>query len=353
MNELPEGKIPWDLLSNLVKLRGYQNNRGIVQEPAPGIDIATLDLQEIFKQIREYYNTSTTPYLIYKADPITFPTPNPAKYLVTVNMNDLATCGAIPYGITITILLPPRTSSDLIMDFQKKLSEICENNGITILGGHSEVTASVESPIYSASMIGFVPHEYYIPRNPKPGDAIICSGWIGAEGTGILLTSGKDYFSNNLSEETIQEGIRVGMEISISKKVLALNRQYHNALNLVHDATEGGIYGALYECLAPFDLGCKINSSDIPVTKVTEKITQYLDINPFKLISSGAVLLICQRKYASKIVEYLNKNSFGPTQIIGEVTHRGSPLSFDNQKMHPPEADDLIKGLANLKMKNE
>ncbi|MHA2288033.1 MAG: AIR synthase-related protein [Promethearchaeota archaeon] len=349
MNKLPEGKIPWDLLSNLVKLRGYQNNRGIVQEAAPGIDIATLDLQGIIEQIQEYYNSSNTPYLIYKADPITFPTPNPAKYLVTVNMNDLATCGAIPYGITITILLPPQTSNKKIMDFQKELSKICSKNGISILGGHSEITSSVESPIYSASMIGFVPPEYYIPRDPKPGDKIICSGWIGAEGTGILLASGKEYFTKKLSKEELEEGFNIGKNLSISKRILALNRKHHEALTLVHDATEGGIYGALYECLAPYNMGCEIKSLDIPVASVTKKISQYLKINPFKLISSGAVIIICNKEEAPMVLEYLDKNSSEPNQIIGKVTHLGSPMNFDSQKMNPPKADDLIEGLANLK----
>ncbi|MHA1975534.1 MAG: AIR synthase-related protein [Candidatus Hodarchaeales archaeon] len=351
MSELPEGKIPWDLLTNLVKQRGFQNNKGIVQEAALGIDIATLDLQEISQQVQEIYKSTNTPYLIYKADPITFPTPDPAKYLVTVNMNDLATCGAIPYGITITILLPPQTSTDLVSDFQRHLSDVCVKNRISILGGHSEVTSSVVSPIYSASMIGFVPPEFYIPRNPKPGDKIICSGWIGAEGTGILLANGYDFFSTKLSNEEIQEGISVGKKISISSKVLTLNRKYHETLNLVHDATEGGIYGALYECLAPFSMGCEINTSDIPVTSTTEKICQYLDINQYKLLSSGAVILICDKNNASHVVDYLNQNSSEPSRIIGTVTHKGDSINLDDQKLDPPEADNLIKGLEVLKSK--
>jgi len=102
-------------------------------------------------------------------------------------------------------------------------------------------------------MIGFVPPEYYIPRNPKPGDIIICSGWIGAEGTGILVARGKEYFRKKFSQEELEEGTEIGKNIAISRRLLAVNRKYHEALHLVHDATEGGIYGALYECFAPFN----------------------------------------------------------------------------------------------------
>ncbi len=349
MSKLREGKIPWDLLSRLTELRGYHDNPGIIQEAAPGIDVASLNLQEIITHIQEFYKTSEIPYLIYKADPITFPTPDPAKYLVAVNMNDLATCGAIPYGITITLLLPPKTQMDVVLKFQKRLSEICEKEKISILGGHSEITPNVSSPIYSASMIGFVPPEYYIPRNPKPGDKIICSGWVAAEGTGILISSAKKYFSDKLSEEEILEGSRIGENISIAERILSLNQRHHDALNLIHDATEGGILGALYECLSPYSLGCEIESSSIPISSVTQKITQLLGIDPFKLISSGAIIIICDQEKVSPVLEHLTKVSAEPSRIIGSITHENSPMYFDGNKMAPPQADDIIKGLEKIK----
>jgi hydrogenase expression/formation protein HypE len=348
MRKLEEGKIPWDLLSNLTELCGFQDNPGIIQEAAPGIDVAALNLQEIITYIQEFYKTSTMPYLIYKADPITFPTPNPAKYLIAVNMNDLATCGAIPYGITLTLLLPPDTLRKEVLKFQKKLSEICEKEKISILGGHSEVTPNVSSPIYSASMIGFVPSEYYIPRNPKPGDKILCSGWVAAEGTGILISSNKKFFSGKLSEKEILVGTKIGENISITERVLSLNRERHDDLNLIHDATEGGILGALYECLSPHNLGCEIDSSKIPISNVTLKITQLLDIDPFRLISSGVVIIICTPERASSILDYLTSVSAEPAKIIGTITDENSPMNFDGNLMGPPLADELIKGLRNL-----
>ena len=348
MTIIPEGKIPWDILKNLTQNQGYTDNKGIVQCAAPGIDIAALNIQEINAQIQDIYNSSATPYLIYKSDPITFPTPDPALYLVTVNMNDLVTCGAIPYGITVTILLPSESTVKSLKDFQTRLSEICNKNKITILGGHTEVTGAVSSAVYSASMIGFVPSDFYIPRSPKPGDAIICSGYVGAEGTGILLSSGMEYFKSNLSPEIITNGLEIGKQLAISDRILAINAKWHSSIHLVHDATEGGILGALYECIAPLDFGCKINSSKIPLAPVTKKITTLLEIDPYKLISSGSVLIICKNSQAKTITEYLNKNSFGPAAIIGHITEKGTPLIVDSEKISKPESDDLIKGLNTL-----
>ena len=330
---------------NLTQSQGYKYNSGIVQPAAPGVDIAALDLQAIEDQIQRHYHTSSTPYLIYKSDPITFPTPDPAMYLVIINMNDLATCGAIPYGMTVTILLPPESTKESVMEFQKRLSNVCIEHKITILGGHTEVTEAVNSPIYSASMIGFVPPEYYIPRNPQPGDVIICSGWVGAEGTGILISHNKEFFSSKLSPQELNYGLVIGTKLDISRTILTINTKWHSAINLVHDATEGGILGAIYECLAPQELGCKIEASKIPLAPVTRDITELLDIDPHKLISSGAVLIICKKDKAEEISNFLNENSFGPSNIIGHVTEKGTPLLVDSSKIPSPEADNLIKGI--------
>jgi hydrogenase expression/formation protein HypE len=351
MPKIPEGKLPWDLLNPLLENQGFRDNKGIIQNASPGVDIAALNLVEVYKQVQSIYNSTTIPHLIYKSDPITFPTPNPAEYLITVNMNDLATCGAIPYGIMVTILLPKDSTSKQVLDFQYNLSEICVKNRISILGGHSEVTSAVNSPVYSLSMIGFVPPEYYIPRDPEPGDKIICSGWVGAEGTGILLTSGKSYFTKVLSQEKINHGEQISQKIAISERILSINRKWHDSIHLVHDATEGGFYGALYECIHPHSLGCSIDSSKIPLDEVTKNISSHLKINPFKLISSGAVIIICAEEAATNIVHDLTLNSGTPAAIVGEVTDQGSDMMVDFAQLEPPESDHLILALKNLSSK--
>ena len=196
-------------------------------------------------------------------------------------------------------------------------------------------------------MIGFVPPEYYIPRNPQVGDSIICSGWVGAEGTGILLAEANDLFSTFLDPTEYQQGVEMGKSLDISDQVIKCNKRWHNDLHLVHDATEGGIIGAIYECLASIGYGSEIESKRIPLAPITEKISQFLKIDPFKLISSGAVLYICNRDQTPLIVEFLKRNNL-PAEIIGSVTDKGNPILVDGNPAQPPEADHLIHGLVQI-----
>ena len=346
MEVLPLGKAPWSLLVELVKKQGHRNE-GVLQIAEEGVDVAVLNLQTIIKKVNQFYNTQSIPYMVYKADPITFPTPNPARYLITVNKNDLATAGALPYGITATILLPPNSTRKTLIEIQSNLSKTCKEQQITILGGHTEITQNVQNLVLSASMIGFVPPEFYIPRDPQPGDLIICSGWVGAEGTGILLAEAGDLLSKELTREEYHQGIEIGKNIDISDQVVICNRRWHENLHLVHDATEGGIFGALYECLAPKGFGSKVKSEKIPVAPITKKLANILKFNPYKLISSGAVLFICNRDRADVIARYLREND-NPAEIIGEVTEKGKPIYVDNTRVQPPEADHLIIGLQQI-----
>lgn len=347
MEVLPLGKAPWSLLVELVKKQGYRN-RGVLQTAEEGVDVAVLDLQSAIEKVNEFYNTQSIPYLVYKADPITFPTPNPAKYLITVNKNDLATAGALPYGITVTILLPPNSTKKSLLELQSNLSRTCKEQYITILGGHTEITQGVQNPILSASMIGFVPPNFYIPRNPQVGDLIICSGWVGAEGTGILLAEADHAFSKDqLKAEEYQQGVEISNDLDISNQVIDCNRKWHEDLHLVHDATEGGIIGALYECLAPKGFGSEVESEKIPLAPVTKKLADILEINPHKLISSGAALFICNHRRAKAITEFLREKNT-PAEIIGEVTEKGEPIRVDRARIQPPEADHIIIGLQQL-----
>jgi hydrogenase maturation factor len=343
--ELLEGKAPHNLLSKICKKTGY-HHASIVHGPFPGFDVGTLDLAKVTKDIQEYYEIESTPYLTYKADPITFPTSDPARSLIIVNQNDLATAGSKGYAMTITMLFPLGTKENDVLKIQKNLDETAKNHKITILGGHSEVTSTVKRVVLSGSFIGFVPPEYYIGRNAKPGDKIICSGWIGAEGTGIILEEGKKSLKPVLSKRDILRGREIGRDISITNRVLSLNKKFHNDISMIHDITEGGFTAAIYESLSPLGLGAEINKEMLPISPITDKICESLEVDPISLIGSGAVLVFTKPKNIDNIIRTLEKSN-KPAKIIGEVT--GDPeIYLGDQTSGMPRRDSIIKALRNI-----
>jgi hydrogenase maturation factor len=59
----------------------------------------------------------------------------------------------------------------------------------------------------------------------------------------------------------------------------------------MHDCTEGGVLGSLYEMAVASELGFEVGEKEIPVASETNAICAALKANPLKLISSGSLLL--------------------------------------------------------------
>ncbi len=59
----------------------------------------------------------------------------------------------------------------------------------------------------------------------------------------------------------------------------------------MHDVTEGGIFGALWEMAESSGIGLEIDLKKIPLKQETVEICELFDINPYGLIASGAMLM--------------------------------------------------------------
>ncbi|MHA2273081.1 MAG: AIR synthase related protein [Candidatus Hodarchaeales archaeon] len=339
---MDEGKVPWDLLEKITSLRGYKNP-GVLLGPGIGQDVAVISLNEAIQVVLDFYNSEGSVDLIYKADPITFPTPSPGRYAVIVNSNDVVTVGAIPYGFTATIIVPPGESEDTVLEIQKEIHKTCSEKHISLLGGHSEISDAVSRPIVSGSMIGFVPREYRVPRKIEQGDQIVCSGWVGAEGTGILTSEGESILGQYLSSTELRRAAEIGENIDIAEQTLEINKIFRP--RLIHDATEGGILGAIYETIMPLGYGAKLSRESFPLSEETGKICDILKIDPLKLISSGCVLFISDPETCDQIVQH---PSPFPTAIVGTILEKSKKISLDSESLLPPKGDDLIFGLQRL-----
>ena len=149
---LPVGKLAPELLSRLLARVPIDDPRVIVG-PGIGLDCAVIAAGERLQ--------------VYKSDPITFATDQIGYYLVQVNANDIATTGAKPLWLLVTLLLPENTatpeSAETIMS---QIGDACRELGVTVVGGHTEVTAAVRQPIVVGPKIKNVPKEGYYAWDP-------------------------------------------------------------------------------------------------------------------------------------------------------------------------------------------
>ena len=307
------GKLPLHLLARLLDDVPTPDPR-VVVGPRVGEDAALIDFGDR--------------YLVAKTDPITFATDLIGWYMVNVNANDIAAMGATPKWLLATILLPEGASESQAADIFRQVRSASADLDITLVGGHTEVTVGLDRPIVVGAMLGEVEKDRAVlSSGVRPGDAVILTKGIALEGTSILAREAKD----RLAESGIDDSLLVpaanllfdpGISVVADARVACSAADVH----AMHDPTEGGLSGGLYE-LAAAGVGFEIDETAIPVLPECARICDSLDIDPVGLIASGSLLITVAPNDAKAVVDSLRNNGI-ESHVIGSANSRSGEVTL-------------------------
>jgi hydrogenase expression/formation protein HypE len=275
---LPVGKLPVDLLRKFLADLPPSNSTVIVG-PQIGEDAAVLDL-------------GVTELLVAKTDPITFATERLGHYLLAVNCNDLATMGAEPRWLLVTALLPEGIAAGQVERILENVRQACGEAGVTLVGGHTEITVGLERPILIGCLFGTVPRDRLVrTAGAQIGDTLMLAGGIAIEGTAILAREHRErLIARGVSEamvDTAGDWLREP-GISIVRAAKALNAT--GAVHAMHDPTEGGVITALHELADAAGVGLRIDWTAVPILPACRVICRALGLDPLGLLASGALI---------------------------------------------------------------
>lgn len=314
--KLPPAQLRADVLSRLGVRRP-----DVLVHAALGEDSAVIDFGESV--------------CVVSSDPITGAASQLGRLGVHVACNDVAANGAEPVGVLAILLLPPAADPDLPARIMADLHATAVEIGIEILGGHTEVTPAVNSPILAMTAIGRAPRGGFLTSaGARPGDRVIATKWAGLEGTAILATDFPDRVEGILGPELAAAARALGAEISVLPEARIATRHGATAL---HDATEGGLLGAIWEMAEGAGLGVTIDRSLVPVHPATARLAAALGFDPLGLISSG-LLLIAAPSEAS-LIDRLTEAGL-PAADIGEFTADPARRVRDGDRIEPLRAPD-------------
>ncbi|MBQ3397917.1 MAG: hydrogenase expression protein, partial [Synergistaceae bacterium] len=180
--------------------------------------------------------------LVAASDPVTGAGKNAGKLLVHINANDVACKGADPSWLIVTLIVPDSMGVAYIHNIMSEIHETCEEMGIAIAGGHTELTDRYEQPVLSATILGITRHELSA-KKIREGDLVLVTGHAGLEGMSIIANDRQDLLYGVLTEREIETVRLWGNDFSVVKPARILR----DFARYMHDPTEGGINGALYE----------------------------------------------------------------------------------------------------------
>jgi hydrogenase expression/formation protein HypE len=302
--KLPPGKIPIEILKEVVfKNLGAPRNE-VVLGPAAGVDGAILDLG--------------SKDAVVSMDPITGAVERIGWEAINVNANDVATFGVEPAFFFSCIMLPEGADSKTVEAISAQMNQAAKDLGIAIVGGHCESTPGLANPIVVGCVMGLTEKGKYVTAaGAKPGDKIILTKSAGIEGAAILATDREEQLKKVFSPALLEGAKQFYNQISVVKDALTAYRA--GGVHAMHDPTEGGILNGIHEMADAAGLGARLLEEKIAVEPETAKICRYYEIDPLQLISSGALLIAADPKEADKVVNSLCREHIY-ADVIGEFT---------------------------------
>ncbi len=332
MTHLKVGKIPNELLKAAVFGKLGSTDSSVILGPSIGEDAALIKLGgEVFA---------------FKSDPITGSVDEIGWLSVYVNANDIATRGAIPRWFIQCILLPEGSSLSDLSAICAQIDSAAKEIGVSIVGGHTEVTKGITNPIVIGSMIGtFGNRRLFTTGGASHGDILYMTKTAGIEGTAILASDkrilkrfGRGFASR--CKALIKQINAVGDCLALSEL---------EGVTAMHDVTEGGLLGGAWELSEAASSGIRVVLKDVPVLEETRLICMELGLDPYRLIGSGSVLFTVKPALSGGVEEALAKNGI-TFKMIGALTpqangRRCTLADGGEKEMRPPGSDELWRGL--------
>lgn len=322
------GKLPENVLKRSVFRQMHVKRDDVLLANGVGIDCAALRLEP-------------EEAAVLSSDPVIWEDDCDGKRAVFSVCNDLACAGARPAGLLLTALLPGNVEEQQIRVMVKAIADACEPLGLQILGGHTEVTSAVNRPVISVTGVGKVRMDRMIsPGGAKPGDDILVTKWIALEGTFRIAKRKEEELAVRYPRHMIREAEEFDRYLSVLPEAeLAAEAGVH----AMHDISEGGVLGALWELAECSGVGLEIELKKIPLRQETVEICDFYGLNPYQMVSGGSMLMAAED--GNGLVHRLAQAGI-PAVIVGKATAGNDRVILNGEErrfLELPQTDEIHK----------
>ncbi len=340
------GKISEPILKrSVIKTIKYETNE-ILAKAAPGNDAVIADSKGIV--------AATSVAGIYMEENNLF---FECKCAIINAMNNVAAKGGQPFAVLMDIILPSGKLESDLRALMGSLSKTCLKLKLQIAGGNTEVSTVVKTPVVTFTVLGHPcrnvnTDETFRYTEPKAvcraGMSIIMTKHIGIMGAAMLLHEKQDELLTKFHKSYLEKALEAEEEMSIlSEAAVAGNSD----VAVMHDVSRGGIFSALWELAEITGKGVEAVIADMPVKQEIIEICEYYELNPYKLISGGSLLIVCE--HGDEMVCELRRQGISAA-IIGRLTEDNDKVVIQNEEkryLEPPKGDEIYKIIGSKKSK--
>lgn len=256
-------------------------------------------------------------------------------------LNDIATRGAEPIGVNLSILLPPHAYESRLKAMVEHAERAAGAQNVQILNAKAEVSPVISKAVVTAVGVGAVEKGRLLQSKMAKADQdIVLTKWIGLEGMLRIVREKEEELSKRFVPVFMNQ-VKALEENLFAVKELKLAAEY--GVSAMHQITGGGILAALWNLAESAELGMEVELKDISIKQETIEICEYFHLNPYQMTSAGSVLMIADN--GKELAGQLEKIGV-QAAVIGKMTEGNERVILSNSEkryLDRPAQDELLK----------
>jgi hydrogenase expression/formation protein HypE len=326
--EFPDtGKIQSSFFKELVFPLTGAKRQEVIVGPQYGVDVSIVQLSNGLAMALTSDPLSLVPTLGLRES---------AWLSVQLMANDMATTGLGPQYGQFILNLPPTLSVADFDQYWKYIHEFCVRLGIAITGGHTGRFEGQNSTVAGGgTLISIGPAEQMITsKGAQPGDIILMTKTSALVATSILAMSFPETVARELGRDIQQEAATLFYETSAVEAGIAMGElnRHVPCITAMHDVTEGGIVGAVYELSQASECGVILHRDKINIGKPQQLVAGLFEIDPVHCVGAGSMIITAKADRAHHVIEVLTKKGILAT-VIGEVRKQSEGILLSSRNV--------------------
>jgi hydrogenase maturation factor len=312
--QMPEvGKVSPDIFDQVILRQLGRRRREVLVGPQNGVDVGVVDLGH-----GQVMVTTTDPVFVVPA----YGWERSAWFAVHILASDAVTSGLAPQYITIDLNLPLSMDRDALEQFWAVVHRECRKIGMAVISGHTGRYEGCGYPMVGgATVICVGPADRYVtPRMARDGDAVIITKGAAVEASGLFAVTFPDRIAARYGRAFARRSQDIFWQMSVVDDALTAVQVgvREDGVTSMHDATECGVWGGLYEVARASRVGMMIHKEAIIVQDNIRKICELFAIDPYSSISEGTLIITCRPHKADAVIRRLARRGIA-SSIVGEV----------------------------------
>lgn len=319
------GKINHSLFEDFLKQRCGKERDEVRVGPDFGVDVSVIDLHGGKAMAMTSDPLSLIPSLGLEES---------AWLSVHLMANDMATTGFAPMFGQFVLNLPAHLSKNDFEIYWNYIHQFCKDIGVSITGGHTGFIEGQNSTIAGGgTLIAIAPkEEILVSKYAKPGDSILVTKTSALSSAAILAMSFPETVKNKIGKEFYYSASASFYETSSLKDALIAVEKENSEVTAMHDVTEGGVLGAIYELAVASGNGAEIFNKKLPIGEVQSEVCNLFSLDPRYCIGAGSMIITCKKEKASEIISRLELNHI-PCTEVGIITEKSKGIKLiENEK---------------------